>query len=89
MIRITQVDRTHGKVTLTVEYDYNKANYTIQIPNHELIERMKKLRQLVGRQLTLQDLKDVFVTLINEFRDEKQPLLTVFPYEDYIGVDLE
>ena len=89
MIKITQVDRTHGKVTLTVKYDYKEANYTIQIPNHELLERMKKLRQLVGRTLTLQDLKDVFVALINEFRAGRQPLLTVFPYEDYIGVDLE
>jgi hypothetical protein len=89
MIKITQVRRDLGDVYLTFQYDREGADFTVTLDAREIVERMKQLKQLIGRPLTLQDLRNVVVTMINEIRRGGQPLLETFRYEDYIGVDLE
>lgn len=89
MIQIKQVQRDQGEVLLTFEYTDEGETKTVVVDNREIIKRMEKLKQLVGRSLELSDLQDVVVTLINEIREGRRPLLQRFPYEDYIGVDLE
>ena len=89
MIRITQVQRSTGEVLLTFEYDIGLQTQSITIDNDEIIDRLKALKKLIGRTLNLTDLKNVTVTLINEIRQGKSELAERFPYESYIGVDLE
>jgi len=89
MIRITQVQRLTGEVLITFEYDIGLQTQSITINNDEIVDRLKALKKLIGRTLTLTDLKNVIVTLINEIRQGKSELSERFPYETYIGVDLE
>jgi len=78
-----------GDVYITFQYDQEGQILTVTIDAREIVERMKTLKEIVGRTLTLTDLKNVIVTLINEIRQGKTPLLEVFSYEDYINIDLE
>ena len=89
MIKITKVNRSLGDVYLTFQYDKDGQIFTQEMDAREIVERMKALKSLIGRELTLTDLKDIIITLINEMREGKNPLLETFHYENYIGVDLE
>jgi len=89
VIKITQVQRTTGDVYIRLEYDDDGKTLTVTVAAREIVERMKQVRSLLGRPLTLVDLRQVIVTMMSEIRQGKQPLLEVFLYEDYIGVDLE
>jgi len=89
MIKITQVQRTTGDVYIRLDYDQDGKTNTLTIDTREIVERLKQVRSLLGRPLTLTDLRQIVVTMVNEIRQGKQPLLEVFPYENYIGVDLE
>ena len=89
MIKIIQVQRSTGDVYLTFQYNLGGQIKTIVVDTREIIERMKSLKVLVGRPLTLTDLKNIVITMINEIRVGKQPLLETFSYENYINIDLE
>ena len=89
MIKIVNVTTLHGEVTLTIEYDLETETHTLTITESNLAERLKALKKLVGRQLTLQDMKDVLIQIVNEARADKQTLLERFDFEPYINVDLE
>ena len=89
MIKIIQVRRDLGDVYITFQYDYEGQIFTVVIDAREVVDRMKEVKRLLRRQLTHQDLKNVVTALIEEIRQGRQPLLEVFRYEDYIGVDLE
>ena len=88
-VKIMQVKRNEGEVVLVIQYDHDSTMKTLDLDNKEIILRMKELKKLVGRALTLQDLKDVVVQIVNETRQGKAPLAERFPYETYIGVELE
>ena len=88
MIKLTQVQRSTGDVYLTFQYDLEGQIKTVTIDAREIVDRTRSLKTLVGRALTTTDLKNIVVTMINEIRAGKQ-LLETFPYENYIGVDLE
>jgi len=89
MIKLTQVQRSTGDVYLTFQYDLSGQVQTVVIDAKELVDRLKLLRELVGRPLTTTDMKNVVVAVINEIRTGKLPLVETFPYENYIGVNLE
>jgi len=89
MIKIVSVTRNLGDVYITFQYDREGVDFTVTLDAREIVERMKQLKALIGRSLTLNDLRNVVVTMINEIREGRQPLLETFRYEDYIGVDLE
>jgi len=89
LIKIIQVQRSTGDVYLTFQYNLGGQIKTIVVDTREIIERMKSLKVLVGRPLTLTDLKNIVITMINEIRVGKQPLLETFSYENYINIDLE
>jgi len=89
MITITQVKRTEGQVVLTIEYSMGEGTEVLAVDAEQIVDRLKALRALLGRKSTLAEAKEVVVTLINEVRQGKQPLVEVVPWETFIGIDLE
>jgi hypothetical protein len=89
MIKISQVSTTNGEIVLKVQYDRDGQVQTVDIRKQDLIDRLKLVRQTLGRSITLVDLKQVIVAVINELRSGKKPLSEDFDYPSFIGVDLE
>jgi len=90
MIKLTAVSTVNGEVTLTFQVDFPDSTIrTVQIPLAEIVEKLKTVKQVLGRNVTVQDAKDVIVTLVNQIRQEKSPLTERFDFTPYIGVDLE
>ena len=89
MITIVQVARTMGQVTLNIDYSTENGNASIQLDAQQIIDRLKELKKLVGRKPTLSDVQEIVITLINAVREDKQPLIDIIPWENYIGIDLE
>ena len=94
MIKITQVSRANGAVTLPVTYTTGRkigdppVDETAQVVIDDK-DRMRQLKSLLPRQLTLVDLKWILVGIINDLRGGKQAVTAVLPYEDYLNTDLE
>ncbi len=90
MIRLKQVSTLYGKATLVFEADFpDGTTKNVQIEAAELEERLKQVRQLLGRDLTTSDLKDVVKTLINQIRQGQTPFPQKFDYSAFVGVDFE
>jgi len=90
MIKLTQVKTILGKATLLFNVDFpDGATKTVEVDVGELEERLKQLRQLLGRDLTTDDLRDVLKTLFNQLRQGQQPFPQKFDYNSLIGVDFE
>ena len=89
MIKITQVNTSSGEVVVRIQYDKDSQVFTVDVRKDELIERLKLVRKTLGRPLTLTDVKQVIVALVNEVRTGKSPIPEDFNYADFIGMDLE
>ena len=90
MIKLTQVKTILGKATLLFNVDFpDGATKTVEVDVGELEERLKQLRQLLGRDVTTDDLRDVLKTLFNQLRQGQQPFPQKFDYNSLIGVDFE
>lgn len=90
MIKLKQVKTELNKVILVFEADFPDGTIkTVEIDGAEIEERLKHVRNLLGRLLTLQDLKDVIKTIFKELREGKKPLTEKFDYSQFIDVDLE
>ena len=89
MITLNAVSRSGGQVLLTIEYSTAAGAVIITVDAEQVVDRLKQLRDLVGRAPTLQEAQEVVVQLINELRAGRQPLVEVIPWEDFIGIDLE
>lgn len=90
MIKLKSVSIKLGSCILTFEYtDSTKQVKTIEINRSEITDRLRKLKALVGRELTMLDLKLIILRLFGEVREGQQPLLEDFDYSPYIGLDLE
>ena len=89
MIRLKQVKTIMGDAYLEFEYTQNSETKTITIDRRDVLARLLKLKQLLGRNPSAQDLKEVVIRIINELREGQQPLTTEFDYTQFIGVDLE
>jgi hypothetical protein len=90
MIKLTQVKTVLGETMLIFEADFpDKSVKTVQIPLAEIVDKLKTVKQILGRNLTLQDARDVIITIVNQLRQEQTPITERFDFTPYIGVDLE
>ena len=89
MIKLKQVQTSLGEAYLTFEYDKESVVNTVTISKQDIVDRLKTVKQNLGRPLTLQDAKLIIIRLINELREGKTPLSEDFDYNQFIGVDIE
>ncbi|MEM2424320.1 MAG: hypothetical protein QXO15_00930 [Nitrososphaerota archaeon] len=90
MIKLKQVSAVHGEMTLIFDVDFPDGSLReVQIQADELIERLKALKQLVGRELTSKDVKDIIIAIVNQMREGRRPLIERFDFMQYLGVDFE
>jgi hypothetical protein len=92
MIKLRQVATVYGETTLIFDVDGLAPDGSVtevRIPASDLTERMKELKRLLGRDLTLNDLRDIIVALVNQMREGGKPLAERFNFAEYIGVDFE
>jgi len=90
MIKITQVTQKMGETILRIQTDFPDGSIkTVEVDYSEVEERLKRIRELLGREPNEQDFKDAIKAIVNEMRAAKKPLEKKFPFEEYINVDLE
>jgi hypothetical protein len=89
MIKLKQVQTSLGEAYLTFEYDKESIVNTVTINKQDIVDRLKTVKQNLGRPLAIQDAKLVIIRLINELREGKTPLSEDFDYSQFIGVDIE
>ncbi len=85
LIRLTQITSTRGKTIFTFAYDAS----TVEIERDVLDDKLRQVKDLLGRDITLNDVRNVVITLINDVRAGKDIPIAKFDFEKYIGVDLE
>ena len=83
------MNTSSGEVVVRIQYDKDSLVFVVDVRKDELIERLKLVRKTLGRPLTLTDVKQVIVALVNEVRTGKSPIPEDFNYAEFIGVDLE
>jgi hypothetical protein len=89
MIKLKQVQTSLGDAYLTFDYDKDGVVSTVTINKQDIVERLKIVKQKLGRVLTVQDAKFIIIRLVNDLREGKTPLTEDFDYTQFIGVDLE
>jgi hypothetical protein len=89
MIKLKQITTENAEIILLFEYDQGGQTYSLKISYNEIRERLKQVRDFLGRPLLLQDAKLVVIKIINEVRANKIPLLERFDFTQFVGVDLE
>lgn len=89
MIKLRQVKTIMGDAYLEFEYSQDSETKTITVDRRDVLARLLKVKQLLGRNPTAQDLKEIIIRLVSELREGQQPLTTEFDYTQFIGVDLE
>ena len=89
MIRLIQIDTEQGITSFIFEYDLEGEILTLVINEREIIEKAREFRMLLGRNPTVQDLKEIVIQIVNEVRRGKRPFLEKYDYSKWIGVDLE
>ena len=90
MIKLKLVEMRNGETTLIFEADgFPEGTREVEIPLSEIVEKLKTVKQILGRSVTVQDARNVIVTLVNQLRKQKAPITERFDFTPYIGVDLE
>lgn len=89
MIKITQVSRTSGEVVLTIEYSTGNGNMFLEVDAEQIVDRLKLLRSLLGRNPSQNEAREIVVALINDVRAGKAKIVEVVPWENFVGIDLE
>ncbi len=92
MIKITQVTVENGEINLTITYDMpDETTKTFKLNYLDLVERLKTVRQLLGRPLAVKDAKEALVAIVNQVRAGKKDLPESFlaALQSSVGVDLE
>ena len=98
MIAVKSVSRTNGNVVLAVEYSTGRMvgdppvpeTAQVEVDDKDLFDRLNQIRQLQPtRKLQNTDIKFTIVGIVEELRRSLQAVTLVFPYESYIGIDLE
>lgn len=97
MIKLKKVDTYLSDAYLVFEYDRvipgsdppETVIVEVSIDRREIIRRLRALKQLVGRQIALLDLKEIIIRMINELREGKEPFVKEYDLTQFIGVDLE
>ncbi len=89
MIRLEQITTENAEIILLFEYDQDDQVYTVKLSYDDIRERLKRIKDFLGRSLTIQDVKLIIIKIINEIRANQIPLLERFDLSQFIGVDLE
>jgi len=89
MIRLKQITTENAEIILLFEYDQDDQVYTVKLSYDDIRERLKRIKDFLGRSLTIQDVKLIIIKIINEIRANQIPLLERFDLSQFIGVDLE
>ena len=90
MIKLKLVEMRNGETTLVFVADgFPEGTREVEIPLSEIVEKLKTVKQILGQPLTIQDAKNVIITLINQLREQKTPIAKRFDFTKYINVDLE
>ena len=89
MIKLRQILTENAEIVLLFDYDQGGQSFSVKISYNDVRERLKQIRDFLGRPLILQDAKLVVIKIINEVRTNKLPLLERFDFSQFIGVDLE
>jgi hypothetical protein len=89
MIKLRQVLTENAEIILLFDYDQGGQLFSVKIAYNDVRERLKQIRDFLGRPLTVQDAKLIVIKIINEVRANKLPLLERFDFSQFIGVDLE
>jgi hypothetical protein len=89
MIKLRQVITENSEIVFLFDYDQTGQTSSVKITYNEVRERLKHVRDFLGRPLLLQDAKLVVIKIINEVRANKVPLLERFDFSQFVGVDLE
>ena len=89
MIKLKQITTENAEIILLFEYDQGGQVYSVKFSYNYIRERLKRIKDILGRSLTIQDLKFVIIKIINEIRANQIPLLERFDLSQFIGVDLE
>jgi hypothetical protein len=88
MIKLVQVKRNTGSVQLLFSYTFEDVEVLKTVNAAEVVQLLRSLKLLLGRNPTLAEAKQVVVTMFNEIRRNGQVLEDV-PWESMIGVNLE
>ncbi len=91
-IKITQVSISTGEVLLTIAYDNPAGSgtmFTFALKKQDLFERLRRIRELLGRPLTLQDAKFALIVIVNELRAGRIGVPEDFNFSSVIDVELE
>ena len=90
MLKLKQIKVVNGEYTLIFEADgFPEGIRRIQIPQSEIVERLKELKRLTGRKPTIQDVKGVVKVLVDEMRRKREPFPHRFDFTKWIDMDLE
>ena len=89
MIKIKGVSRAGGQVILTVSFTMDDETKTEKIDAEDIINRLRVFYSLMGRRPSLDEAKQVFIKIIQEYREGKRPWQEIIPWEDFIDQDLE
>ena len=89
MIKLKQITTENAEIILLFEYDQDSQVYSVKLSYNDIRERLKRVKDFLGRSLTVQDVKLVVIKIINEIRANQIPLLERFDFGQFIGVDLE
>lgn len=91
-IKVTQVSVSTGEVTMTVAYDNPAGSgimFTFSLKKQDLFERLRRVRELLGRPITLQDAKLALIVVVNELRAGRSGVPEDFNFAGVIDVELE
>jgi hypothetical protein len=90
MIKLKQVETRHGETTLVFDVSFpDETIQEVEIPLEEIVSKLKTVKQILGQPVTIQDAKNVIITLVNQLRQGKKPITERFDFSSWIGVDLE
>ena len=89
MIRLVQITTEQGITSFIFEYDLEGEILRLDINEREIIEKAREFCVLLGRNPTVQDLKEIVIQIVNEVRAGKRPFLEKYDYSKWIDVDLE
>ena len=90
MLKLKQIEVVNGEYALIFEADgFPEGIRRIQIPQSEVVERLRELKRLTGRKPTSQDVRDVIKVLVDEMRRKREPFPQRFDFTRWINADLE
>jgi uncharacterized protein (DUF302 family) len=79
-----------GRYVLTIEYTGSfQGTQQLKLDFDEVKGRLSQISQLLGREATIQDLKDVIKAIVNEVREKGAEIPLPLDPSELLGADLE